>query len=70
MDILNYPIENYKKYDVIYIYQPLKNGYDDYIKLIIENMKSSSILVTPMTLQNNTILKSIGLFMYEKLSSV
>jgi hypothetical protein len=70
MDILNYPVENYKNYDVIYIYRPLKNGYDDYINLIIENMKEGSILITPMTLQNNTILKSVGLFIYEKLSSV
>lgn len=66
MDILNYPVENYKDYDVIYIYRPLKNGYDDYINLIIENMKEGSILITPMTLQNNTILKSVGLFMYKK----
>lgn len=70
MDILNYPSENYKNYDVIYIYRPLKNGYDDYINLIVENMKSGSILVTPMTLQNNKILKSVGSFMYQKLSSV
>jgi hypothetical protein len=70
MDILNYPSKNYKKYDVIYIYRPLKNGYDDYINLIIENMKVDSILITPMTLQNNPILKMVGLFMYQKLSSV
>lgn len=66
MDILNYPSQNYKNYDVIYIYRPLKNGYDDYINLIIENMKVGSILITPMTLQNNKILKMVGLFMYQK----
>jgi len=70
MDIQKYPTDNYKEYDVIYIYRPLKTGYDDYINLIIENMKCGSILITPMTLQNNTILKTVGLFMYEKLSNV
>ena len=70
MDIQKYPAENYKDYDVIYIYRPLKNGYDDYINLIIDNMKSGSILMTPMTIQNNPILKTVGLFMYQKLSSV
>jgi SAM-dependent methyltransferase len=70
MDIQKYPVENYKNYDVIYIYRPLKNGYDDYINLIIDNMKSGSILMTPMTIQNNPILKTVGLFMYQKLSSV
>jgi len=70
MDIQKYPIENYKQYDVIYIYRPLKNGYNDYINLIIDNMKVGSILMTPMTLQNNPILKPVGLFMYQKLSSV
>jgi SAM-dependent methyltransferase len=66
MDIQKYPVENYKNYDVIYIYRPLKNGYDDYINLIIDNMKSGSILMTPMTIQNNPILKTVGLFMYQK----
>jgi uncharacterized UPF0146 family protein len=65
MDIQKYPIENYKNYDVIYIYRPLKNGYDDYIELIIKNMKRGSILMTPMTTQNNHSLKLVGLFMYQ-----
>lgn len=67
MDIQKYPMENYKDYDVIYIYQPLKVGFTNYVNTVIENMKIGTILVTPMTIQNNPILKTVGLFMYQKI---
>lgn len=67
-DITLIPTYNYKNSDVIYCYRPLKEGYEDYINMVVSNMKTGAILMTPMTFQKNDSLKMVGMFMYEKIN--
>lgn len=67
-DITELPINMYKNSDVIYCYRPLKEGYDEYINMVVSNMKTGAILMTPMNFQIHDSLKMVGLFMYEKIN--
>ena len=46
-DIRNLKESVYGNFDVIYSYKPIKEGFDDYLNKVINNMKTGSFILTP-----------------------
>ncbi len=57
----------YEKFDVIYIYKPLKYGFKEYVNHIVSNMRIGSYIITPTYMIENINLKYVDIYMYERI---
>lgn len=65
-DITKLSKDFYKKFDVIYAYRPLKKEFQDYVELIVNNMKSGSYILTPDFEFKSKLLKPISRYLSQK----
>lgn len=56
----------YNTHDVIYINRPLTEGFDEYVKMVVDNMKVGAYIMTPMVHQRNESLRKIVNYVYQK----
>jgi len=67
-DIRKLSKDFYKDFDVIYSYQPIKNNNDfqNYLSVVIDNMKIGSFLITPDFTVNNKLVIKLDNYLYQK----
>ena len=65
-NIENLSGEFYSNYDVIYSYLPLKEGREDYIRKIIENMKIGAYLMLPFYILKEENMEYKTNYCYQK----
>lgn len=59
--------EFYSDYDVIYCFKPLKEDFEEYINMVVDNMKLGAYIYTPNFFIKNSSLKRIGSFICQKI---
>jgi len=67
-DIRKLDKDFYKDFDVIYSYQPIKNNneFQNYLSVVIDNMKIGSFLITPDFTVNNKLVIKLDNYLYQK----
>jgi len=58
----------YQTNDVIYIYSPFNEGFDEYVEMVVDSMKVGAYIMTPNVHQTkNKSLKRVAHFLYKKI---
>ena len=65
-DISNLPSDFYFKFDVIYAYRTLKEGFATYVNEVISLMKPGAFIITPFFDVKNEFVKLVNLWTYQK----
>jgi SAM-dependent methyltransferase len=57
----------YSDFDVIYTYTPFKDGFSEYIDVVINNMKVGGYLLSPFFSVTNESVIKVNNFLYKKI---